>query len=73
MTPPNIEAVRKALKMAEVERHSRFACIYPIAYTGMRRGEAMKEGSQPPIFLPKLVLDGPKLYWINADDGQDFP
>ena len=39
--PPDITSVRAALELARAEEHCLFACIHLIAYTGMRRGEAM--------------------------------
>ncbi len=39
--PPDISAVRAALELARAEEHYLYACIHLIAYTGMRRGEAM--------------------------------
>jgi integrase len=39
--PPNIDGVKKILEYAEAEGHSLFPCIHLIAYTGMRRGEAL--------------------------------
>ena len=39
--PPDIPAVRAALDLAGAEEHYLYACIHLIAYTGMRRGEAM--------------------------------
>ena len=39
--PPDISAVRAALDLAGAEEHYLYACIHLIAYTGMRRGEAM--------------------------------
>ena len=39
--PPDISAVRAALQLARTEEHYLYACIHLIAYTGMRRGEAM--------------------------------
>ena len=39
--PPDIPAVRAALQLARTEEHYLYACIHLIAYTGMRRGEAM--------------------------------
>ncbi len=39
--PPDIRSVRAALELARAEEHYLFACIHLIAYTGMRRGEAM--------------------------------
>ena len=40
-TPPEIAAVRQALELAEQEQHHLAACIHLIAYTGLRRGEAL--------------------------------
>ena len=39
--PPDIPAVRAALKLAREERHHLYACIHLVAYTGLRRGEAL--------------------------------
>ena len=39
--PPDISAVRAALDLARAEEHYLYSCIHLIAYTGMRRGEAM--------------------------------
>ena len=39
--PPDITSVRAALELARAEEHYLYACIHLIAYTGMRRGEAM--------------------------------
>ena len=39
--PPDIATVRAALELAREERHHLFACIHLIAYTGLRRGEAL--------------------------------
>ena len=39
--PPDISAVRTALDLAGAEKHYLYACIHLIAYTGMRRDEAM--------------------------------
>ena len=39
--PPNISAVRDALALAQTEGHYLFPCIHLIAYTGLRRGEAL--------------------------------
>ena len=41
IVPPEISAVRGALALAWEERHYLFACIHLIAYTGLRRGEAL--------------------------------
>ena len=41
LAPPDISAVRAALGLARAEEHYLYACIHLIAYTGMRRGEAM--------------------------------
>ena len=38
---PDIPAVRAALRLAREERHLLFASIHLIAYTGLRRGEAL--------------------------------
>ena len=40
-SPPDIPAVREALALAQAEDHYLFPCIHLIAYTGLRRGEAM--------------------------------
>ena len=40
-TPPDIPAVRNVLTLAQREGHPLFACIHLIAYTGLRRGEAL--------------------------------
>ena len=39
--PPNISVVRDALALAREEGHYLFPCIHLIAYTGLRRGEAL--------------------------------
>ena len=39
--PPNISVVRDALALAREEGHCLFPCIHLIAYTGLRRGEAL--------------------------------
>ncbi len=39
--PPDIAVVRDALALAREEEHHLFACIHLIAYTGLRRGEAL--------------------------------
>ena len=39
--PPDIVAVRRVLELARAEEHPLFPCLYLIAYTGMRRGEAL--------------------------------
>ena len=39
--PPEIAAVREALELAKYERNDLAACIHLIAYTGLRRGEAL--------------------------------
>ena len=39
--PPVISWVRGLLKLAELEQHPLFPCVHLIAYTGMRRGEAL--------------------------------
>ena len=37
--PPEIASVKEILRLAEREGHPLFACLYLIAYTGLRRGE----------------------------------
>ncbi|MED5569636.1 MAG: hypothetical protein VYE19_08205, partial [Chloroflexota bacterium] len=39
--PPEIAKVRGILSLAEAEDHPLFACFHLIAYTGLRRGEAI--------------------------------
>ena len=39
--PPDIAAVRTTLELAREKRHHLYACIHLIAYTGLRRGEAL--------------------------------
>ena len=39
--PTDIAAVRRVLELARTEEHPLFPCLYLIAYTGMRRGEAL--------------------------------
>ena len=39
--PPDIAGVRQVLELARVEEHPLFSCLYLIAYTGIRRGEAL--------------------------------
>lgn len=39
--PPEIAKVREILKLAEEEEHPLFPCFHLIAYTGLRRGEAL--------------------------------
>ena len=39
--PPEIAKVRGILSLAEAEEHPLFACFHLIAYTGLRRGEAI--------------------------------
>ena len=39
--PPEIAKVREILKLAEEEGHPLFPCFHLIAYTGLRRGEAL--------------------------------
>ena len=41
IVPPEISAVRGALALAWEEGHYLFACFHLIAYTGLRRGEAL--------------------------------
>ena len=41
LSPPDMETVRAALDLARIERHHLYACIRLIAYTGLRRGEAL--------------------------------
>ena len=38
---PDVGAVRRALELARAEEHPLYACIHLVAYTGVRRGEAM--------------------------------
>ena len=40
-TPPDIAAVRRVLQLATHEQNHLAACIHLIAYTGLRRGEAL--------------------------------
>ncbi|MEE8158707.1 MAG: site-specific integrase [Dehalococcoidia bacterium] len=39
--PPEIAKVKEILALAEKEGHPLFPCLYLIAYTGLRRGEAL--------------------------------
>ena len=39
--PPEVSWVKGILKVAEVEQHPLFPCLHLIAYTGIRRGEAL--------------------------------
>jgi len=39
--PPEIAKVKQILKLAEEEVHPLFACLHLIAYSGIRRGEAL--------------------------------
>ncbi len=39
--PPEIARVKEILALAEKESHPLFPCLYLIAYTGLRRGEAL--------------------------------
>ena len=39
--PPEIARVRKILELASEEQHPLFPCLLLIAYSGMRRGEAL--------------------------------
>ena len=39
--PPEIARVKEILALAEKEGHPLFPCLYLIAYTGLRRGEAL--------------------------------
>ena len=39
--PPDIAGVRRVLELARTEEHPLFPCLYLIAYTGIRRGEAL--------------------------------
>ena len=39
--PPDITAVRTALALAKEDGHDLYACMHLIAYTGLRRGEAL--------------------------------
>lgn len=41
IVPPSISVVRDALALAREEGHYLFPCIHLIAYTGLRRGEAL--------------------------------
>jgi len=41
VVPPEIARVKEILRLAEAEGHPLFACLYLIAYTGLRRGEAL--------------------------------
>ena len=41
LTPPRVQAVRDTLSLAQTEQNHLFACIHLIAYTGVRRGEAL--------------------------------
>ena len=49
---PDIPAVRAALELARQERHHLYACIHLVAYTGLRRGEALG------LLWPNIDLDG---------------
>ena len=51
MVPPDIASVRAALDLAREERHPLYACIHLIAYTGLRRGEALA------LVWPNVDLD----------------
>lgn len=39
--PPEISKVKEILQLAEQERHSLYPCLYLMAHTGLRRGEAL--------------------------------
>ncbi len=39
--PPEVAGVRRILELAEAEEHPLFPCLHLIAYTGLRRGEAL--------------------------------
>lgn len=41
VVPPEIAIVKEILRFAEEENHPLSACLYLIAYTGLRRGEAL--------------------------------
>ena len=41
MEPPEIARVKEILELAEDEGHPLFPCLHLIAYTGIRRGEAL--------------------------------
>ncbi len=41
VVPPDIAVVLAALELAREERHYLYACIHLVAYTGLRRGEAL--------------------------------
>lgn len=41
VVPPEIAAVHDLFRQAEIEGHHLYACIYLVAYTGIRRGEAL--------------------------------
>ena len=41
VTPPEIASVKEILRLAGEEDHPLFPCLYLIAYTGLRRGEAL--------------------------------
>ena len=73
--PPDIATVRAALALAREERYHLYACIHLIAYTGLRRGEALGllwpavdldrahlnvEGSLSETLERGLILDPPK-------------
>lgn len=49
--PPDIAAVSTALELAQDKRHALYACIHLIAYTGLRRGEALG------LMWPNVDLD----------------
>ena len=39
--PPDISAVQETLALARRDDHHLYACIHLVAYTGLRRGEAL--------------------------------
>ena len=40
--PPEIARVKEILRLAEEEGHPLYPCLYLMAYTGLRRGEALR-------------------------------
>ena len=41
VAPPDIAGVRNVLELARTEEHPLFSCLHLLAYTGIRRGEAL--------------------------------
>ena len=41
VAPPDISGVQRILEIAKVNEHSLFPCLHLLAYTGIRRGEAL--------------------------------